>query len=96
MAQAVGTLADLTDSYVARLAERCPASHALHEQARRVLSGGVSSHFKGWQPFYVRSAQGSRLVDLDGNEYVDLIMGFGPNLLGHSPDVIMDAVAAVG
>jgi glutamate-1-semialdehyde 2,1-aminomutase len=93
MAQAVGTLADLTASYRARLAERCPASHALNAEASRVLPGGVSSHFKGWQPFYVRSAQGSRLVDIDGNEYVDLIMGFGPNLLGHSPAVVMDAVA---
>ena len=58
-----------------------------------MLSGGVSTHFKAWQPFYVREAKGSRLVDVDGNEYVDLIMGFGPNLLGHSPERIMDAVA---
>jgi glutamate-1-semialdehyde 2,1-aminomutase len=91
--QAVGTVADLTQSYLARLAERCPASHALRERASVVLPGGVSSHFKAWQPFYVRSAKGSHLVDVDGNEYVDLIMGFGPNLLGHSPDVVTDAVA---
>jgi glutamate-1-semialdehyde 2,1-aminomutase len=91
--QAVGTVADLTTSYLARLAARCPASHALRERASVVLPGGASSHFKAWQPFYVRSAKGSHLVDVDGNEYVDLIMGFGPNLLGHSPDVVMDAVA---
>jgi glutamate-1-semialdehyde 2,1-aminomutase len=60
-----------------------------------VLAGGVSSHFKGWQPFYVRAAKGAQLVDVDGNEYVDLIMGFGPNLLGHSPDVVVDAVRDV-
>jgi len=84
---------DLTASYLTRLRERTPASHALHDEARNVLSGGVSTHFKAWQPFYVREAKGARLVDLDGNEYVDLIMGFGPNLLGHSPDKIMNAVA---
>jgi glutamate-1-semialdehyde 2,1-aminomutase len=89
------TIDDLTASYLERLAERTPRSHALHRGASRVLSGGVSGHFKGWQPFYVREAKGSHLVDLDGNEYVDLIMGFGPNLLGHSPDVVIDAVEEV-
>src|SRR5437870_12762396 len=83
---------DLTASYLTRLRERTPGSHALHAEARRVLSGGVSSHFKAWQPFYVAAAKGSHLVDVDGNDYIDLIMGFGPNLLGHSPDVVIDAV----
>jgi glutamate-1-semialdehyde 2,1-aminomutase len=86
------TIEELTASYLERLEEKTPASHELYRQASRVLSGGVSSHFKAWQPFYVRYAKGSRLVDVDGNEYVDLIMGFGPNLLGHSPEVVIDAV----
>jgi glutamate-1-semialdehyde 2,1-aminomutase len=80
---------------VERLAERTPGSHALHREARLVLSGGVSSHFKAWQPFYVREAKGARLVDVDGNDYVDLVMGFGPNLLGHSPAVVIDSVREV-
>ncbi len=95
MASTATTIDALTGSYLQRLAERTPRSHELHEQARQVLAGGVSSHFKAWQPFYVREAKGSRLVDIDGNEYVDLIMGFGPNSLGHSPEVVMDAVRAV-
>jgi glutamate-1-semialdehyde 2,1-aminomutase len=82
----------LTASYLERLADRTPGSHALREQAELVLAGGVSSHFKAWQPFYVREAKGSHLTDVDGNAYVDLVMGFGPNSLGHSPDVVMDAV----
>src|SRR2546428_4684942 len=93
MAQRTATTIDeLVASYLERIAERTPSSQALHREAHLVLSGGVSSHFKAWQPFYVREAKGSRLVDIDGNEYVDLIMGFGPNLLGHSPDVVIDAV----
>ncbi len=93
MAQRVAhTVEELTAGYVERIAERTPSSQALHEDARQVLCGGVSSHFKGWHPFYVREAKGSKLVDLDGNEYVDLIMGFGPNILGHSVDVVMKAV----
>src|SRR5262245_22945716 len=96
MAQRTGTTVDeLIASYRERLAERTPRSHALNRDARAVLSGGVSSHFKAWQPFYVGEARGSRLVDLDGNEYVDLIMGFGPNFLGHSAPAIMDNVRAV-
>ena len=50
------TIEALTASYLDRLAERTPASHVLREQAERVLAGGVSSHFKAWQPFYVREA----------------------------------------
>ena len=84
----------LSADYVAQLAERTPKSHALRQQAELVLSGGVSSHFKAWQPFYVAKAQGSHLTDVDGNDYVDLVMGFGPNSLGHSPRVVMDAVRA--
>jgi glutamate-1-semialdehyde 2,1-aminomutase len=62
-----------------------------------VLAGGVSSHFKAWQPFYVREAKGAHLTDVDGNDYVDLVMGFGPNPLGHSPDAVVEAVReAVG
>ena len=75
----------LTASYLEELAQRTPASHALREEAERVLAGGVSSHFKAWQPFYVREARGAHLTDVDGNDYVDLVMGFGPNPLGHSP-----------
>ena len=86
------TIDELTAAYLERLEEKTPASHALHRHASPFLSGGVSSHFKAWQPFYVREAKGSRLIDVDGNEYVDLIMGFGPNFLGHSADVVIDAV----
>ncbi len=87
-------VAALTAGYLEQLAERTPRSHALRREAEHVLSGGVSSHFKAWQPFYVATAQGSHLTDVDGNDYVDLVMGFGPNSLGHSPRVVMDAVRA--
>jgi glutamate-1-semialdehyde 2,1-aminomutase len=85
----------LTADYLAGLAEKTPGSHALRTQAELVLSGGVSSHFKAWQPFYVSKAEGSHLTDVDGNDYVDLVMGFGPNSLGHSPAVVTAAVRAV-
>jgi glutamate-1-semialdehyde 2,1-aminomutase len=43
-------------------------------------------------PIYIRSAKGSRLIDVDGNEYIDLVMGGGPNLLGHCPAPVVEAV----
>ena len=95
MASTATSIEALTTLYLERLAARTPRSHELHEQARLVLAGGVSSHFKAWQPFYVREAKGAHLTDIDGNDYVDLIMGFGPNSLGHSPEVVMEAVRRV-
>jgi glutamate-1-semialdehyde 2,1-aminomutase len=86
------TIEALTAHYLEQLAERTPASHALRQEAEQVLAGGVSSHFKAWQPFYLRDAKGAHLTDVDGNDYVDLVMGFGPNPLGHSPDVVVEAV----
>jgi glutamate-1-semialdehyde 2,1-aminomutase len=95
MATVATTIEALTEHYLERLAERTPGSHELRRQAEQVLAGGVSSHFKAWQPFYVREAKGAHLKDVDGNDYVDLIMGFGPNSLGHSPDVVVEAVRDV-
>jgi glutamate-1-semialdehyde 2,1-aminomutase len=92
MATVATSIEALTADYLERLATRTPGSHALRLEAEQVLAGGVSSHFKAWQPFYVQEAHGAHLVDVDGNDYVDLIMGFGPNSLGHSPDVVVEAV----
>ena len=95
MATVATTIEALTAHYLEQLAERTPGSYALREEAEHVLAGGVSSHFKAWQPFYVREAKGAHLTDVDGNDYVDLIMGFGPNSLGHSPDAVVEAVRDV-
>jgi glutamate-1-semialdehyde-2,1-aminomutase len=43
-------------------------------------------------PICIQSAAGARLVDVDGNEYVDLLMGLGPLVLGHAPQVVLDAI----
>ena len=44
-------------------------------------------------PIVVRDAQGSRFRDLDGNDYIDLTMGFGTNLFGHSPEFLTRALS---
>jgi glutamate-1-semialdehyde 2,1-aminomutase len=70
-------------------------SRELFERAKQSLAGGVSSHFRASERphplFYVR-AQGSRIWDVDGNEYLDFTLAQGPMILGHSHPVVIDAV----
>jgi glutamate-1-semialdehyde 2,1-aminomutase len=84
-------LQDYIDQYLARTQR----SQAIWEQAREVLPGGVAggAGFLAPRPMYVERAQGGRLYDVDGNDYIDLLLGGGPHILGHSPDCV---VAAVG
>jgi glutamate-1-semialdehyde 2,1-aminomutase len=65
------------------------------ERARRVLTRGVGSAMRAAQrptPLAIAEASGSRLVDVDGNSYVDYVLGFGPILLGHRPAAVVRAV----
>ena len=74
------------------------AGSAVHmERARRVLTRGVGSALHAVQrptPLAIAEASGSRLVDVDGNAYVDYVLGFGPILLGHRPPAVVRAVEA--
>ena len=73
------------------------ASSTAMEEARRVIPGGVNSPVRafgsvgGTAPF-IASADGSRLVDVDGNDYVDRVCSWGPMIHGHSHPVVVDAV----
>jgi glutamate-1-semialdehyde 2,1-aminomutase len=65
------------------------------ERSQRVLAGGVSSDVRRSElphPLFFTSGKGSRLFDVDGNEYIDYVLGQGPLLLGHSPRAVLDAV----
>lgn len=65
------------------------------ERSRKVMAGGVSSDVRRSElphPLFFRSGNGSRLHDIDGNEYIDYVLGQGPLLLGHSPRLVLDAV----
>jgi glutamate-1-semialdehyde 2,1-aminomutase len=69
-------------------------SERLWEQARGVLPGGVSGAAKSYAPFplFIAAAHGAHATDVDGNEYVDLLMGAGPMLLGHGHPRVLEAV----
>ncbi len=59
-----------------------------------LIPGGVNSPVRAFEPypFFVKSANGSRLTDVDGHEYIDYCMGYGPLILGHSPTQVIGAV----
>jgi glutamate-1-semialdehyde 2,1-aminomutase len=75
-----------------RLAEKAPTSALQHAAARELIPAVAPGVLNFGHPIYVRSAKGARVVDVDGNEYIDLTMGFGPHLLGHAPDVAIAAL----
>jgi glutamate-1-semialdehyde 2,1-aminomutase len=72
-------------------------SSDLFERAQRVIPGGVNSPVRafrsvGCDPLFYERAKGSRVWDADGNEYIDFVASWGPMILGHAPDVVLDAV----
>ena len=65
--------------------------------AQNVIPGGVNSPVRafksvGTDPIFYERAKGSRVWDADGNEYIDFVGSWGPMILGHTPDVVLDAV----
>jgi glutamate-1-semialdehyde 2,1-aminomutase len=88
--------AELSERFVHEVEARAPSSLQLFEVARESLAAGVSSNSKTWCHLYLERAEGTRFFDIDGNEYLDLMMGYGPNLLGHAaPAIVRAAQAAV-
>lgn len=75
-------------------AEKLPRSSEILKRARKVLlSPQVTGPFRAPRSVvFVKQARGSRLLDFDGNEYVDVTMAYGPLILGHSHPVVVEAV----
>jgi glutamate-1-semialdehyde 2,1-aminomutase len=73
---------------------RQPRSRSLAEAARRHLAGGVTSSWQitAPQPVWLSHGHGSKVYDVDGNEYVDLHGGYGAALAGHAHPAIAEAV----
>ena len=72
------------------------ADHALRERAKKVVANGMYGHLSvrklpdEYAQFYERGS-GARVWDVDGNEYVDLMCSFGPNILGHQHHAVQSA-----
>jgi glutamate-1-semialdehyde 2,1-aminomutase len=72
-------------------------STTLWTEANRVLVGGVNSPVRafsavGGNPFFVASGKGATIKDVDGNEYIDYVLSWGPLILGHAHLVVIEAV----
>jgi glutamate-1-semialdehyde 2,1-aminomutase len=70
----------------------------LFERAQHILPGGVNSPVRaflkvGGEPFFVDHGLGSRIIDVDGNEYLDFVMSWGALMLGHAHPTIVRAVS---
>ncbi len=74
-----------------------PRSRELMGLARELFPGGVNSPVRafggvGGEPFVVERGEGARLWDVDGNEYIDYVLSWGPLVLGHSAPPVLDAL----
>ncbi len=67
-------------------------SKKAYEKDSEVLGQLVTGTLSIPHPIYVKEADGSRITDVDGNEYIDLTMGFGPHILGHAHPTVVNAV----
>ena len=72
-------------------------SASLFSRARAVIPGGVNSPVRacrsvGCDPLFVRRASGCTVVDVDGNEFVDLVGSWGPMILGHAHPEVIEAI----
>jgi glutamate-1-semialdehyde 2,1-aminomutase len=78
--------------------KRTIQSARLFAQAQELIASGVNSTARtprsGWSPYplFVDHGTGSRLFDVDGNEFIDYLLGLGPMLLGHRPEQVTKAV----
>jgi glutamate-1-semialdehyde 2,1-aminomutase len=72
-------------------------SEEIFAEAKKYIPGGVNSPVRafksvGGNPIFMKSGSGSKMTDVDGNEYLDYIGSWGPHLFGHNPQFIKDAL----
>lgn len=74
-----------------------PKSAEYFRAACEIIPGGVNSPVRafksvGCDPLFYDHAKGSHVWDVDGNDYIDFVASWGPMILGHAPDSVLDAV----
>lgn len=69
-------------------------SEELFNEAKNYLPGGVDSPVRAYKPypFFAEYGKGSKIFDVDGNEYIDYCLAYGPLVLGHANNEIINAV----
>ena len=72
-------------------------SKELFKKAKQIIPGGVNSPVRafksvGGEPLFIKKASGSRIYDIDGNEYIDYVGSWGPMIVGHSNPKVVSAL----
>jgi glutamate-1-semialdehyde 2,1-aminomutase len=72
-------------------------SESIYKEAVKYIPGGVNSPVRafksvGMNPIFIDHAQGSKIYDADGNDYIDYICSWGPLILGHSHEVVLEGI----
>jgi glutamate-1-semialdehyde 2,1-aminomutase len=80
-----------------KITPRQTRSAELYERAQRLIPGGVNSPVRafravGTAPLFLESGSGSKVIDADGNQYLDYIGAWGPLILGHSHPGVQNAI----
>src|SRR5260370_6688229 len=88
------TARQFLESFISRYRQRTPKSGAHYQRCTRVSPGGVNSNLRAWEPYpvYFVRAEGSRIWDLDGNEYLDCAAAQGVLIVGHRNPTVLKAV----
>src|SRR3972149_11821840 len=71
----------------------------LFAEAKEVIPGGVNSPVRafgsvGATPLFIERAQGARIYDSEGREYIDYVLSWGPAILGHAHPLVIEAIVA--
>lgn len=75
-------------------------SKQAYQEAVELMPGGVNSPVRAFKsvdmdPIFMEKGEGSRLYDVDGNEYIDYVLSYGPLILGHADERVTDALTKV-
>lgn len=70
-------------------------SFAAYQEAVNLMPGGVNSPVRafksvGMSPIFIEKGKGSKIVDIDGNEYIDYVLSWGPLILGHADERVIN------
>ena len=85
------------EEYLNYFETRCTKSKAMLEDAKQYIKGGVQHNLAFNYPFPLafEKAEGAKLVDVDGNEYIDFLQAGGPTVLGSNPDAVRNRIIEV-
>ncbi|RLQ98035.1 glutamate-1-semialdehyde 2,1-aminomutase [Falsibacillus albus] len=75
-------------------------SKAAFKEAKELMPGGVNSPVRAFKsvkmdPIFMKEGKGSKIYDIDGNEYIDYVLSWGPLILGHANDQVVEGIKKV-